>query len=167
MKTEVSRMAILLLFIFCGSSNAQTTCKYWQAKIDEDIHPPKNAQAVNEASDRDVMEAINCFLLLKGKHQPSKLQGATKFYVSQGFPPAPVEVAALYYISYLFKQKWDHADAIALVKRGDIYNFNPPEIVERAYEYYRVWFKEVQRVGLAKAREMKLEPLDGKEVRWY
>lgn len=167
MKTKVCLIAVLLLFVFCGSSSAQNRCRYWQAQIDWDIKLPESAAPVDETGDRNVLEAINCFLKLEGKHQPSSLQGATKLYVSQGFPPAPVEVAALYYISYLFKQKWDHADAIALVKPGDIHNFNPPESVKKAYGYYREWFREVNRLGLAKAREIKLEPLAGKDVRWY
>jgi hypothetical protein len=164
MKTTIT---ILCLLIFWESSNAQNKCRYWQAKVDWDTELPESSTSVNETGDQSVVEAINCFLALEGKHQPSKLQGATNPRVSQTFPPAPVEVAALYYISYLFKQKWDHADAIALVESGNIHEFNPPDGVKRAYEYYRAWFKKVQRVGLAKAREMKLEPLDGKDVRWY
>ena len=85
--------------------------------------------------------------------------------VSQNFAPASIEVAALYYISFLYTQKWDHASAMALRdEHGDI---DKPEAVRRAFRSYRKWFDEVKRVGLFEAREMKLEPLKDTQVDWY
>ena len=57
-------------------------------------------------------------------------------------------------------------DAIALVGDKD-HGINSPDAVRKAYQYYREWFEKVKRVGVEKAREMRIEPLKGKDVRWY
>jgi hypothetical protein len=42
-----------------------------------------------------------------------------------------------------------------------------PEAVRQAYQSYKKWFEQVKRLGLAKAREMKIEPLKDTKVHWY
>ena len=109
------------------------------------------------------MALIVCFRW--GNKHSAKFGGAQQLYVSQLFEPTTAEVAALYYISYLFYQKWDHADAVAL--RDENGEVDKPEAVRQAYQSYKKWFKEIKRVGLAKAREMKIEPLKDPKVHWY
>jgi len=77
-----------------------------------------------------------------------------------------VEVAALYYISYLFTQKWDHADAIALVSTKED-RLATDDDVANAYEAYEKWFARIKTIGLTEARKQKLDPLAGIDIRWY
>jgi hypothetical protein len=169
------KLTILLTFVCVWSTlayvrtNSMTEddlacCASWQAKVDPNVKPLKECSA-DETSDKDVMKGIECLMRLEGRKGKSKHQGATRLYVSQGFGPASVEVAALYYVSYLYCQKWDHASAIAL--RDEKGGVDKPEAVRQAFESYKKWFKEVEKVGLAKAREMKLEPLKDTRVHWY
>ncbi len=111
------------------------------------------------------MDGIECLLNLEGNKNAAKFSGANKPYISQIFKQATVEVAALYYISYLYTQKWDHADAIFLANDNE--EAEEAETTRRAYEAYRVWYKEVKKVGIVKAREKRLNPLKGTGIRWY
>lgn len=139
-------------------------CKYWQSKVDPKIKPVKS-ESKKEPDDEQVMQAIDCLLKLEGRKDESKLRGATRLDVSQTFGPASVEVAALYYISFLYLQKWDHGSAIALRDaEGEV---NKPIAVAQAYQSYKIWFERVKSVGLSKAREMKLWPLADTKVQWY
>ena len=80
-------------------------------------------------------------------------------------PQPTVEIMALYYISYLYEEDWEHAVGIALWdKHGKI---NPPGSVHAAYLAYRRWFRRVQSVGLQQARKEHLQPLQGTEIEWY
>jgi hypothetical protein len=121
---------------------------------------------MDEENPAKIMQAVECLLKLEGNKNKAKFSGATNPRVSQLFEPATVEVAALFYVSYLFYQKWDHADAIALVGENN-QKVNTPKTVKKAYKYYRSWFKQVKSIGIVKARKMKIEPLKGKDVRWY
>lgn len=141
-----------------------TQCKYWQSKVDPKIKLPKT-EAKEETDDEHIMQAIECLLKLEGRKDDSKLRGATRLTVSQTFGPASVEVAALYYISYLYLQKWDHGSAIAL--RDADGEVNKPLAVAQAYQSYKIWFERVKSVGLSKAREMDLRPLADTKVHWY
>lgn len=111
------------------------------------------------------MVGIECLLKMEGNKHKAAFSGAVKDYVSQSFENTPADVAALYYISYLYHQRFDHADAVAL--SGANGAVNTPEVIREAYRGYKKWFAEVKRVGLARAREMKLDPLKGTKVRWY
>ena len=55
-----------------------------------------------------MVQAIDCLLRLEGNKRKAEFTGATNPYTSQIFEAATVEVAALFYISHLFYQKWDH-----------------------------------------------------------
>ena len=111
------------------------------------------------------MAGIECLLKMEGNKNRARFSGAVKDYVSQLFENTPADVAALFYISYLYHQKWDHADAVAL--RGSDGSVNTPKVVQDAYRSYKKWFAEVKRIGLSKAREMKLDPLKHTKVTWY
>ena len=77
---------------------------------------------------------------------------------------ASIEIAALYYASYLFESNWEHAGSVVLV--DDNGNINTSEVVEKAFKSYREWFQKVQKIGLRRARELKLHPLEASGVRW-
>lgn len=162
-------MSICLSFIAtslhkaCEMKKQSPDCRYWRSKVDATVEPA--SATINETDDRIILEGIDCLLRLEGNKHSAKFSGATKPYVSQLFKPATVEVAALYYISYLYYQKWDHADAVAL--RDESGEIDKPEAVRQAYQSYKKWFEEVKRVGLAKARETKLRPLADTNVHWY
>lgn len=142
-----------------------TSCQYWQSKVDEEIQPLEMFQEVDEQDPQTILEGIHCLLNMEGNKHPARFSGATHMAVSQLFPDATADVAALYYISYLYYQRWDHANAIAL--RGENGTLNSPESILIAYESYREWFEKVKRIGLIRAREMKLDPLKDAKVKWY
>ena len=146
-------------------SPCDTQCEYWQSKVDAELKSPTAAAGVPETDPESIVAGIECLLRMEGNKHAAKFSGATKPYVSQIFKHATADVAALYYISYLYYQKWDHADAIAL--RDENGEVDRPEAVRQAFESYRKWFDEVKRVGLVKAKTMKLEPLKDTKVHWY
>jgi hypothetical protein len=55
---------------------------------------------------------------------------------------------------------------IAIVLYDQHGNRNSKKTIRKAYRYYREWFAKVQKLGLSKAREMKLDPLSDQDVRW-
>jgi len=140
-------------------------CLVWRSKVDSTLMLPKDVPGVDEKDQQRVMEGIDCLLRLEGNINKANFSGVTKPYVSQLFKPATVEVGALYYISYLFTEKWAHADAIALVDNKK--EPNASKMVHRAYVAYREWFQHVKKIGLADARKKQLDPLKGKDIRWY
>lgn len=164
---------ITLCISFTLTSTEKTTamsitpdcCKYWVSKVDDEVKDIDSTTELDETSPQNIIKAIECFLMLEGNKHKAKFSGATHHEVSQIFELVTTDIAALYYISYLYHQKWDHADAIAL--RDDNGEINTPEIVQAAYKHYRAWFTQVKKVGLEKAREMRLDPLRGKDIQWY
>ncbi len=117
---------------------------------------------------------MGCLLSLEENTQGASFSGATWAGVSELFAfPTPINLAVLYYISYLYTGNWKHGSAIALWGPGadssDTHGFyvTRQEAVHKAYASYRWWYKEVKRVGLAGAREQKLDPLEGTGTSWY
>ena len=178
---SVSVLAVLLtvgLFApsLCigGALNSQTKstvtpindkCLIWRSRVDSTLIRLQDAPGFDEKNEQSVMEGIECLLRLEGNKNEANFSGVTNLEVSQFFEPATVEVGALYYVSYLYTGKWDHANAIALVDNNR--EPNAPKTVRRAYAAYRNWFQRVRKIGLAKARKIGLDPLKGKGVRWY
>ena len=140
------------------------SCEYWQAKADASL-PRPTAPDPDLTDSSTLMAGIECLLKMEGNKNRAAFSGAISLSVSQSFENTPADVAALYYISYLYYQRFDHADAVAL--SGTDGSVNTPEVVREAYRSYKKWFAEVKRVGLTKARQMKLDPLKGTKVRWY
>ena len=66
------------------------------------------------------------------------------------------------------ERNWEHADAVVLVEDNGKINgkTNSAAIVEKAFKSYRGWFEKVVKMGLKRARELKLDPLEGSGVRW-
>ena len=141
------------------------SCEYWWSEADENAPKATEAKEPDLSDPRVVKGGIECLLKMKGNKHSAKFRGAISLEVSQIFTNTTADVAALYYISYLFHEKWDHADAVAL--RGPDGDFNTPEIIAEAYNSYEKWFAEVKVIGLSKAREMKLNPLKHSQIRWY
>jgi hypothetical protein len=142
---------------------AAQRCQYWQSKVDETLS--SSQRDVDHTDLENILEAVECLLQMEGNKHPARFSGATQFYVSQLFEPAKADVAALYYISYLYTQNWEHADAIAL--RSNDGAINSAQDIEIAYQSYRRWFAQVKAVGLEKARQMNLQPLKDTNIRWY
>jgi len=140
-----------------------TGCQYWQSRVEQNL--TASQQEVDKTDPQTILEAIDCLLQMEGNKHPARFSGATQTWVSQVFEPAQAEVAALYYISYLYTQKWKHADAIAL--QADDGAINSPRDIAIAYQSYRRWFEQVKAVGLVKAREMNLQPLKDTNIKWY
>lgn len=154
-------MIFVLLGLYVTEAKADT-CKYWQSQVDTETDVDIE---VDETNPKNVIAGIDCLLKLEGNKKEGLFSGATRDNVSQTFPAASVEICALYYASYLFKQDWKHANAIALVgKDGSI---NSDESVKKAFKSYKLWLKKLRQVGLQKAREKKLDPLANSGVRWY
>jgi hypothetical protein len=127
--------------------------------------PGEKPPAFGNLSQAEVFLGIECLLNLQGRNYDSRLVGATRPDVSQTFGATRTDVAALYYISYLFNQKWDFADAPFLQDgKGKI---NNDEAVSLAYERYRQWYSKVTALGLDEARKQKLDPLTGSGITWY
>ena len=135
--------------------------------------PFDDPDRVRELPEQEAIEAIECLLNMEGDLRQSLLVGYTRPQISQFFAPPPSNLAALYYISYIYTQNWLHGGAIAL--RGcQAATSNPrgeyltrQEAVAVAYRAYRKWFAEVKRIGLRKAREAGRDPLADTGLEWY
>ncbi len=182
---------VVFCLIFCVfSTKAQKqneNCNYWQSQVNPNIKmierngtkpldvtknllkPDLNssvlAKPFNDLDQKEIFFGIECLLKLQGNKHISNLSGATRPDVSQTFESNTIEVAALYYISYMFFQKWDHAQAPYLIDKD--YKENSDEAVSQAYKAYNKWFEKIKKSGLEEARRQKLDPLVGSGVRWY
>ena len=163
---KLALLTIIFLFSFnlAFAQKTKTICQDWQSRIDS-----KTSFYFRNDDDKtqeQIYEAIDCYLKLKGKKQSSNISGATRPDVSQLFlEPTSVEVAALYYITYLVYQKWDYADAPYLVGRKG--KLNTSKSVSEAYKSYKIWFEKVKKIGLEEARKQNINPLASSTVRWY
>jgi len=168
---------VTFLLITCFSSfdgTAQNvmqcceSCKYWQEKIDPSIKLPEETTELNEKDNENVLAAIECLLQMNGRKSQSKFPSGVINVIRYGemkLPSPTVEVAALYYVSYLYYQNWRHANFMVLWDKEG--KKNTKESIETAYKAYQSWFEKVKEIGLDKAREQKLDPLNGTDVRWY
>lgn len=158
----------LSLLALSGNSYAQSndsTCQLWQRKVEKQVS--LHLVSVEDLSQDEVFRAIECLLKLRGRTDDSNITGPTRVDVSTFISDATsVEVAALYYVSYLFKQNWGHSDA-AFLKSGDGKKLNSRKAVSKAYKAYKAWFEKVKTIGLVEARKQKLDPLAGSGVSWY
>jgi len=135
---------------------------------------PTDPDGVSGLSEQEIVTAMECLLLLENDTSDANFFGPTWAGVSQFFAPAPVNVAALYYISYLYTGNWKHGSAVALRGLGADSSEGPlglyvtrQEAVHKAYVSYRRWYQQVKSIGLARARQEKLDPLDGTGMWWY
>jgi hypothetical protein len=165
-KNGLGLICFIISILFTNNLFAQQqnqNCEEWHNKIDSS--KPLIITTVKSKSESEILFAIDCFLQLEGKNLDSNVKGATSGAVSDIFFATPVEVAALYYISYLFYDKWDHADAPFLIDKNS--KRNTDEAVCESYKAYKKWFKKVKEIGLDEARKQKLDPLADSGIRWY
>lgn len=148
---------------------AMNKCHRWRTQVD----PMFQRIMIDKETltDREIEEGIGCLLELKGLKNKARFYGDTRsnYNKSEGYrrpeKPASVEVAALYYISYLFYSNWEHAGSIALYDEATG-KTNTGKIVEKAFESYQKWYKEMIVIGIKAAREKKLDPLEGSGISW-
>jgi len=145
-------------------SETSQPCKEWDQRVDPDLGT-KGPWLERVPSDDEVIVAIDCLLRNRGDRRAARFGGATDPKVSQVLPGATVELASLYYISYLFTGNQQHGEGVALWNRRGI--VNPPGSVDAAYRAYTAWFKRVRSMGLSAARSRNLDPLKGTGLRWY
>ena len=176
MNLRLVALAIALFSALAVSARGQSaSCQYWRSRVDIDTHITDLSQILDERKPENIVPAITCLLEFEGNKNmaafgldPSpRLTGPPSGPTSILSTPITAEVAALYFISYLYYQKWDHASLVVLIDRDDSREIeSSDENVRKAYEYYRQWFERVKAIGIVKARERKIEPLKGKDVRW-
>lgn len=191
---HLTTAAVLLLVSFFNlvAQVECNKCRSWQAKVDPQIKVETKINSKNERApskqevidfmsdsvidqtqysaiksfeDSEVLEAMECLLKLNGKTHNSTIVGATRADTSQIFGTSTVEIASLYYISYLFYQNWGHAGAAVLTNKDG--NSNSQKTTAAAYNAYKIWIKNVKKIGLEEARKRKLDPLAGSGVSWY
>lgn len=140
-------------------------CSQWTSKIDPTVANPIDSAGGTVRTDQ-LLDAFRCLLKLKGRKSTSIFSsGTVGLNLSTRFPAPSVEVAALYYISYLYSENWRHADAIVLVDEKG--NQNTTDSIVKAFDSYESWLKTVKEVGVDEARKRKLDPLSDSGLRWY
>lgn len=141
-------------------------CNYWHNMVGvKDVD--YSGKKVDEKDPKQILKGIECLLKLEGNKSPGGLSGATHPEVSQLLPSAAVEVTALHYISYLFYERFDYANGVALHEIDKPSVLNSDKVVKKAYRSYRKWFKKVKKIGIDKARKKNIDPLKGSGITWY
>ncbi|MBN2431266.1 MAG: hypothetical protein JXQ27_07315 [Acidobacteria bacterium] len=160
----------ILLILFCldvGYAGEKPTsaeiCQYWMSIVDPSIQRPD--LHLSWQDEGNILFAIECLFELKGRTGPANFSGATHPAVSDIFDHATVEVAALYFMTYLYYQTPDYVNAVVLVDKNN--EFSTEAAIEKAYDLYRKWYQEIEKLGISKAREQGLDPLQDSDVRWY
>src|SRR5215204_4710425 len=170
LKFSLSVIVIIVIF-FVFDSNAQEDCNYWNAGVGVKSSNSKRGRK-DEKNPENIIEGIECLLKLEGDKSRGAFGGATsprgEFFL-KGEADSTVEICALYYISVLFYEKYDHARAVVLRYKNYEENksLNSNEAVKTAFESYRKWFAKVREIGLEEARKQKLDPLKDSDVLWY
>jgi hypothetical protein len=164
------------------------TCRRWIAEVTKGgqvgaseakksptslLVPESDPWGVASLSEAEKLQAIECFLTLENDNGPAAFGGAVRLDVSQTFAQAHVNLAALYAISYVYSGHYDHAAAVALRGQGasttnSSGNYvTKPAAIRKAYISYRAWFAKVRQLGLARAQEKGIQPLEGSGLTWY
>jgi hypothetical protein len=139
-------------------------CASWQAIAD-----PRRTDEVDSSrlpSDSEVVEAIRCLLELEGDKSPGRFGGATRADTSAWVEEeATVELDALYAISWISWQRYDHAGIVALTRDGE--SLDSPDTVAEAFQDVRSWFERLKLEGIEALRSRGDAPLTSGRVRWY
>lgn len=120
-----------------------------------------------DLGDSAVLEIMSCLLKFEGDRRQSKHTSAGRSVALSSptmYPGPTVEVAALFECSALFYRTGSHAMVMVLINQRELPATH--DEIRRAYRAYRCWFKKVKALGLAKARGLKLNPLDGTGLKW-
>lgn len=138
-------------------------CERWQSKVDPAM-PLQGERLAELPADDEAVTAIRCLLAMRGRTEPARFSGATRFDVSQIAERATIEVAALYYITFIYERSWQHGDAVMIVgPRGT----NTKAAVRQAFTAVERWLETVERIGIAEVRARQLHPLAGTKLSWY
>jgi hypothetical protein len=139
---------------------------------DINIHYPLVVDS-GKLTERDTIAMIGELLRFKGDsrvcvfpvmcYEPSWSQifmGETKQY--------SLQVEALFIINQLyFKHPFKYSPFPALLNTGtETVSTIKGKDIKEAYRQYTIWFKQIEKIGLNKAREQHLVPLNG-VVKWY
>ena len=151
------------LAVLPACAAADDKCSVWRAQVDPTLEAKEISPRLLD--DRERVTACECLLGEEGNTGPARFSGATRAAVSAMLPDATVEVAALFYISYIYTGPWQHADGVALVDREN--RVVTQAEVAGAYASYRRWLARVKEVGMARARELRLDPLENTDLCWY
>lgn len=139
-------------------------CAPWRAIAD-----PRRTDEVDSSRlprDSEVVEAIRCLLELEGEKSLGRFGGATRDDTSAwAWEEATVELDALYTISWIFWQRYDHAGIVALTRDGE--GLNPPGATAEAFRDVRTWFERLKVEGIEALRLRGDGPLTSGRVRWY
>lgn len=138
-------------------------CDVWRSKVDPSVRLQGGGIA-ELPSDDAAIAAIDCLLKSRGNTEPARFSGAVDDRVSQIFPDATIELAALYYISFIYEKNWNHASAVAIDGPRGV---NTKATIAEAYDAYQRWFVQAKRHGIAAAREQGFAPLAGTGLHWY
>ena len=159
--------------VACGESpeypsprGGKVMCDAWWATVDPKVRTSSNLPDVEQLSDSDAVNGVECLLALEGNHRRGKFSGSTRLDISQLFPDATVEIDALYMISAIYHRRWAHARGIALVDERPLI-VRPNTAAKRAFPFVRQWFERLKSEGLEKLRERMDDPLNGSGLRWY
>ncbi len=166
----------LIAALGLSASGQSSSCQYWRSRVDIYTHITDLSQILDEKNPKNMLPAIRCLLEFEGNKNIAAFGLDPNPRLTGPPGPGPMsilstpitaEVAALYFISYLYYQKWDHANLVVLIDKEDSREIeSSQENVSKAYKYYREWFERVKPIGIVKARKLKIEPLKGKDVRW-
>lgn len=150
--------------VVAQAKGVSTVCGRWLKIIDPSLG--KSSFAISfRIPENERLAAMECFLQSKG-NLTSLSTGDQHEFQRRNVSTAPtIEIAALYYVTYMFEEKWDHAGGIALWnKKAEI---NPPGSVQEAYRCYREWLVKLKELGLAEVKKQGLGPLDKSSVQWF
>lgn len=153
------------------TAEAKGSVREWASAVYAEAYDPDQVAAL---TDEQVIAAIGCLFQLENDNRHTRFGGGPRVIeVSQLFGPAPVNLAALLYISYLFTRNLNLFTAVALRGPGAESDWSQglyatsDEAISRAYASYHRWYEEVKRTGLARARDQNLNPLEGTGLSWY
>ena len=189
--SRFATVSVFLSIVFglltgCRSARPESDpeCLRWRALVDPNVEYSRQEDALSKSgpaqdlfaispdlrdvsvlSDDEVLSAIRCLLSFQGERGEARYWGATDIRSSAITGPCDIEVAALYYVSYLFTGDWIHGTNVALIdRRGHV---NDAADIRTAFRAYRRWFATVEKIGLNRARKDGLDPLEGSGVHWY
>jgi hypothetical protein len=186
-----TRVLLAATLVLTSSSvlNGQSygkACEVWLERIAQSLPPPDKVDGKKAGADRQAdpwkvkslsederLRAINCFLSAENDTRSSVFDARGDLEWSQMYSAPPVNLAALWAISYVYTSDFNHSLAIALVGQDAASSdsngmyVTKQEAVHRAYRAYRVWFEKVEKLGLPRARADNLDPLEGTGLCWY
>lgn len=147
-------------------TDSKPSCERWRAMVDPQARSSTNRPDVEHLSEAESLAGIACLLSLEGDRRLGKFSGATRMDVSQFFPRATIELDALYVISAIYNEKWDHASGVALVDRKSRI-LSPRAAAKLAFPAVKAWYLRVQGGSLQELRIAQDDPLKTSGVKWY